>query len=291
MTNFFRVSAIWGLLLVSLSVMATLELKPAYINKEKSVGEISIDGLLQEQVWQDAAVIHNLVEVYPDDHGRSTNLETEIKVFYNEHGLFIGFWCETPREKQQSRLSFRDNTGMDRDWFRVSIDPTGQGVNGYYMELALGGSKLDGTILDERNRRGEWDGPWLGVTQAQENGWSGEMYLPWSMFALPDEQAEERNMGIHFERWVAHLSQRWAWEPLSDRDPRYLSGFSRLKIRNIDSPGSLIIYPYASAAHDQLGDSTTGRGAWISSGPPPLACDWQPPPCPILARWKAMIWW
>ena len=245
---------------ISYVAIAVNELTPVY--SEQATDNIEIDGVLKESAWRGASTINDLVEVYPDDSGLKPELETEIKVLYTEKGLFIGFWCETPKEKQMGRLSFRDNGGVERDWFRVSIDPSGQGVNGYYMELALGGSIQDGTIVGERRRIREWDGPWRGTTASDESGWSGEMFLPWSMFALPESQTNDRLMGIHFERWVSHLSERWSWEPLSERDSKYLSGFSRLHIRNLNTKSSLTLYPYAAGSSDQLNSNQEGKGGF-----------------------------
>ena len=248
----------FGLILaiVCTGAWAVNEVVPKY----QTVDEVSIkiDGNMDESAWDRATIITDLVQVFPDDSGSRPTLDTVIKILYTEKGLYVGFWGETPEDKQLGRLSFRDSGNVERDWFRVSIDPDGQGVNGYYMELALGGSLRDGTIVNERNRRSEWDGPWQGDTRSDENGWSGEMYLPWSMFAIPDSQKDELAMGVHFERWVSHLSERWSWEPLSDRDPRFLSGFSRMRVRNVTKPSSLTIYPYASGSQDQLND--TGQG-------------------------------
>ena len=99
-------------------------------------------------------------------------------------------------------MTSRD-TRLDRDAFTVSLDPSGQGLYGYFIRLNLGESMTDGTILPERQFNLQWDGTWNGRTSELENGWSAEIYIPWSMLALP--QAEDvRRIGF-FSTQVGHL--------------------------------------------------------------------------------------
>ena len=216
--------------------------------------DITIDGRLDEAIWRDAEPIKDLVEVYPSDRGTIPELATQIRVIYSPRGLYIGFWCEQEWENHLGPLSFRDDSSLERDWFRVSVDPSGNGTHGYFMEVALGGSLNDGTLLPEKETNNDWDGPWRGATARQQDSWTGEMFLPWSMFALPKAEGT-RELGIHFERNVAHLGCRWAWEPLYERNAIYLSGFSKLQINNITGKPPLVWFPYISLGQDRVTDS------------------------------------
>jgi hypothetical protein len=57
----------------------------------------------------------------------------------------------------------------------------------------LGGSVMDGTIAPEREYSFEWDGPWESATAELPDGWSMEMFLPWSMMAMPEQGGDGKN--------------------------------------------------------------------------------------------------
>ncbi len=236
--------------------MAAKKINPAYTN---GATQIQIDGKLAEAIWEEVEPVSDFVEVYPDDSGRGAELVTEVKIVYTDKGLFVGFWCQQDRAKHMSRLSARD-VGVERDYFRVYVDPGGKGAYGYYMELGLGGSRRDGTVLVERRHNNDWDGPWRGRTLAGENGWSGEMFLPWNMFSMPRQDSDIQEMGIHLERWVAHSGKKYSWEPIFDRSNQFLSGFSRMNVKIKSHSSKLTLYPYGAGDYDSLGDTSSGKG-------------------------------
>ena len=58
----------------------------------------------------------------------------------------------------------------------------------------------------------------MGWTLASESavteyGYSTEMFLPWSMMAMP-ETTSNRTMGVYFSRKVAHIDERWGYPAL-----------------------------------------------------------------------------
>jgi len=219
---------------------------------------INMDGELSDLVWSEAVQINDFVEVWPESHS-SPALQTRVRIFYGQSGLYIGFWCEQGAKNQNGRLSSRDNQ-VERDWIRVSIDPVGNGAQAYFMELGLGGSQRDGTILAEREYNDDWDGPWIGRTRSGKQNWTGEIYLPWSMFPIPQRSSGSLEMGIHLERWVSYLGERHSWEPLTEKENRFLSGFSRMKVTVDDWPATWTLVPYAAGTQDRLAGSSKGKG-------------------------------
>ena len=228
--------------------------------KAQAEVDIKIDGQLDEPEWKEAAVVNDFIKAYPEEKTTKPSLETEVRLFYTNQGLYIGFFCQQEPGKSISRLSNRDNNNVERDWFRVSLDPTGKGSQGYFMELALGGSLRDGTILAERNFNRDWDGAWYGDTILQETGWSGEIFVPWNMFSIPKVDDVEHEMGIHLERWVSHAGERHSWEPIYDQDSRFLSGFSKIKVKITKRSSPLVLVPYGAGNLDQLNSSSKGKG-------------------------------
>ena len=99
-----------------------------------------------------------------------------------------------------ARLSTRDDF-FSRDSVSVTLDTSGAGIYGYWFSVALGDTLSDGKVAPERQYSREWDGPWDGRSAVTEDGWNAEMFLPWSMMAMPGS-AGERRIGLYVSRQV-----------------------------------------------------------------------------------------
>ena len=110
-----------------------------------------------------------------------------------------------PPETLVRRLTNRD-IFIDRDTFGFTIDTTGTGSFAYWFIIALGDTLMDGKVLPERRYNSSWDGHWTGRSRQLSNGWSAEMFLPWSMMNLP-ETTGPRNLGFAVSRPVSSTTQ------------------------------------------------------------------------------------
>ena len=137
---------------------------------------------------------------------------TRMRVLYSDSGLYVSADMEQPADSLVQRLSGRD-VRDNRDSFSVTIDTSGEGRYGFWFGVNLGDALMDGTVLPERKFSNEWDGPWYGRSRQTDNGWSMEMYIPWSVVSMP-ASGEVRKMGMYVSRKVAYLNERWGWPTL-----------------------------------------------------------------------------
>ena len=105
--------------------------------------------------------MNDFIVVDPDT-GKQPRYETLVKMFYTERGLYIAFEMEQPPNSLVQRFSGRDEGRLNRDNVGVTLDTSGEGRYGYWVNLALGGNQIDGTVLPERQFSGDWDGAWYG---------------------------------------------------------------------------------------------------------------------------------
>ena len=96
-----------------------------------------------------------------------------------------------PVDTLVERLSARDED-INRDGFSLMLDTSGQGLYGYIFGLNLGGTKQDGKLAPESVMSYEWDGAWRGATQALDDGWSAELFIPWSILSMPESSGQRR---------------------------------------------------------------------------------------------------
>ena len=228
---------------------------PQITRIEQSDAEITIDGFIDEDVWKDLPVIDGMKVIDPDTLA-DTPYETHVRFFYTERGIYLSAMNFQPQETLMARMTSRD-VKLERDGFVVAIDPSGEGLYGFYLRINLGNSLTDATILPERTFNFQWDGPWLARTQALENGWSAEYYIPWSMMPLPQVD-DDRKIGIYLERQVGHLQgEAWANPPLPGTVNQFLSAFEKYELKDIEPRRQLTYYPFASGIYDGVRDEST----------------------------------
>ncbi|MEM7004196.1 MAG: hypothetical protein AAF529_25665, partial [Pseudomonadota bacterium] len=150
--------------------------------------EIKLDGVVDELSWLSVLPHDNMLLSNPAT-GEPATHATEMRMIATERGLYVSAVMYQPPESLSQRMTNRD-VFIDRDNFGITLDVTGQGKFAYWFIVALGDSLMDGKVLPERRYSNDWDGPWLAKTAVIKDGWSTEMYFPWSMLALPGSGPE-----------------------------------------------------------------------------------------------------
>lgn len=222
----------------------------------QSEARIVLDGVLDETVWQTVPIIDGMKVIQPDTL-EPAPLETHTRIFYNERGLYVGVMNFQDPSTLIARMSSRD-AGVQRDGYVISIDPSGEGRYGYFLRINLPGTFSDGTILPERQINRQWDGPWDAVTKEVEDGWVAEIYIPWSMMALPQSGAT-RTIGLYTERMVASRAETYSWPALPGTGGEYLSGFQKFELSGVNPATQFTFYPYASTTFDNIKNETDYR--------------------------------
>ena len=223
--------------------------------------DISIDGKLSEAVWQTIPAMDSMTVVRPDLL-IEPRFRTETRLFYTERGMYVGITAEQPPETLLARLSSRDKR-VNRDGVIFYLDTSGEGRYGFYFGVNLGGSLTDGTILPERQTSQLWDGAWYGQSAITEDGYTTEMFLPWSMLSMPDTTGD-RHMGFFVNRRVAHLDEEWGWPSLPSTGTQFLSGFRPIAVGEVRPARQVALYPFAASSYDKMkGDNNSRAGVDI----------------------------
>jgi hypothetical protein len=214
--------------------------------------DMQMDGRLDEAVWQRVEPVGELLVIEPDTLVKPP-YTTITRIFYTGDGIYVSFDMEQPEETIIERAVPRDAYDVNRDNVGFTLDTSGDGRYGYWMNLSLGGAEMDGTILPERQYGRDWDGAWYGATQRTENGWVAEFYVPWSQMAMPKAD-QQRRIGIYVSRKVAHLNERWGWPGLTNTQPRFMSAMQPLALEQVDPRQQWSVFPYASGTLDRVDD-------------------------------------
>ena len=246
--------ALRGLLLsvtCSLFSLATAQIPiPQMTRIEGDNASIQLDGFLDESVWDRIPAFDGMRVINPDTLAE-TPYQTDIRVFYTEQGIYVGAKNHQPEETLVALMTPRD-TQLNRDGFVVGVDASGTGLYGFFLRINLGDSMTDASLLPERQMNMQWDGAWNARTQALDDGWSVEYYIPWSMMPLP-QVADTRQIGLYFERQVGSIGgEAWSNPPLPRTVNEYLSAFMKFELRDIEPRRQLTFYPFVSNVFDGI---------------------------------------
>ena len=227
---------------------------------------IKIDGRVDEAIWSEIPAFDRMIVSEPDTLEKPSH-KTRTRILYTDKGLYVAGEMEQPLDTLVERLSSRDES-INRDDYGFLIDSSGDGLYGYFFNIALGGTKRDGKIAPEQNITDQWDGPWIGETAVTDYGWSTEMFIPWSALTMPDG-LQERKIAIAIFRKVAYSDERYSFPALPFSQARFISAFEPVVLEGVNPRQQWEIYPYVSATSDEIRNEADGRGgidvAWRPS--------------------------
>lgn len=243
-------------LLASTSLWAQ-DVVPQLTQADEETINFVLDGKLDEPIWQQVPYFDGMRVITPDTLAEAS-YETHTRLFYTERGIYVGVMNYQPDGSIVARMTSRD-TQIVRDGFVFMIDPSGEGLYGYGMRVNVGGSMNDITILPERQYNTQWDGAWDGKATVVEGGWIAEMFIPWSMMALPQVAGETRRIGIYTERQIGATGETWSSPALPGTGSQFLSAFDLYEFNDIEPRRQISYYPYISTTHDSVRNDTEMR--------------------------------
>ncbi|MBT5484147.1 MAG: carbohydrate binding family 9 domain-containing protein [Gammaproteobacteria bacterium] len=171
-------------------------------------GEVSIDGVLDDDLWSRALLINDFHQYEPVEYAEPSQ-KTEIWIFYTEEALYVAsrFW-ETDPELINANVLRQGQSLQSDDLLAVILDPYLDRRNGYRFEVNPNGVRWEGLFQNITNVEGSWDGIWQANASSDETGWYSEMRIPFQTISFnPDSDS----WGINFRRAIRRGNESIAW--------------------------------------------------------------------------------
>lgn len=168
-------------------------------------GGLSIDGRLDEAVWQEAAVtVSELWQREPTEGAPSTQ-KTRVWVLYDDQALYVGArMLDSAPDSIVARLGRRDSE-VETDYFAFFIDPYLDRRTGFYFAVTAAGTLLDGVLLNDDWDDDTWDGVWQGRAAIDAEGWTAELRIPYSQLRF--HRKDDYVWGINVKRFIARRNE------------------------------------------------------------------------------------
>jgi Domain of unknown function (DUF5916) len=216
---------------------------------------ISIDGRLNESVWQRAMPASDFVQQEPANGAAATE-RTEVRFVFSRTSLYMGVTCfDSEPHKLLGNTMQRDSVLTSGDRFMWSFDPYLDGRSGYYFEMNPSGAMGDSLISAADSTGGTpdaaaraWDGIWFAKVNRSEIGWTLEIEIPFRTLKFnPDAPA----WGVNFQRTIRRKNEETLWTGFArNQGVRMMQNAGMLEgISDVSQGIGLDVQPYLTGSY------------------------------------------
>ena len=231
---------------------------------------VKIDGNLDDAAWKDAATADGLTEFRPKVGApEDSATRTETYLMYDDEGIYFGGYLhERTKDSISSELRGRDGFG-NNDFIGIIFDTYNDRLNGFEYFITPLNEQMDSKMSpssgnnDNGGEDFSWNAVWKSAAIIHADGWSFEMFLPFSAIRFGKDDVQ--NWGLNITRRRQKTGQQYAWNPV---DPN-VNGFLTQEglwtgVTKIKPPLRLQFSPYFSTYANHYPANQSGIKNWTS---------------------------
>ena len=181
------------------------------LNSRKTALAVTIDGVLDEDIWKAAEPAKDFYMVFPYDSSYAKT-KTEVYTTYDENNLYFAAICydEFPDKPYVVTSLKRDYSGVT-DFFGVYIDPFGDGTNGFEFGVNPLGVQREGLISFGSDWSFDWDNKWYSEVKRYADRWVVEIAIPFKTLRF---KQGTQNWKVNFGRVDLKRNEKSTWKPV-----------------------------------------------------------------------------
>jgi hypothetical protein len=217
------------------------------IDVERTTEAPTIDGIIDDQCWQEIEPVTGFFQYDPDNGARATE-ETFVRIAYDQKYIYFAMlmkdsepdkiWAElTPRNQFWSNDSIEiilDTYNDQRTSIRFTVNPRGVQKNSQE------------TI-------------WKSGAKMRTDGWSAEIAIPFKSLRFSTQ--EEQIWGINFERYISRKRELSFWTHVKRDKPR-LQQMGKIRgLKGIKPSYNIELFPYFGYRTSKWDDEKDNKAA------------------------------
>jgi hypothetical protein len=214
----------------------------------------SIDGALDESVWQSAPPLTNFVQAEPFE-GMPASENTEVKILYDDEAIYVGVVLHDSDPSLILTTDTRRDAELDEmDSFVMIFDTFRDRQNGFVFGTNAAGIQYDAQVRDQGEEEDSWDGSWDVRTTTTSTSWIAEFRIPLRTLRYgPAPQT----WGVNFFRNIQRTRERTYWSPLPrEHELGRLTSAGELRGLELRTPRNFKLLPFVVGAANR--DFTPG---------------------------------
>jgi hypothetical protein len=201
----------------------------------------SIDGALDERVWQNAVPLTGFVQAEPFE-GAPASENTEVRILYDDEAIYVGVLLHDRDPSLIVTTDTRRDANLDEmDSFQMIFDTFRDQQNGFVFGTNAAGVQFDAQVRDQDDEE-SWDGSWDVRTSTNATNWVAEFRIPLRTLRYgPPPQT----WGVNFFRNIQRTRERAYWSALPrEHMLERLSSAGELRGLELQTPRNFKLLPY-----------------------------------------------
>ena len=229
------------------------------ITVKKITGSIKIDGELNDMAWKNAAEANEFTQLEPTPFlSEPAGNRSEVKFIYDNNGVYIGgYMHETNKDSIATEFTGRDGFG-NNDFIGVVFDTYQDKLNGFEYFVTPLNEQWDAKVSP--GGHGEdfsWNAVWQSGVKTYNDGWSFEMFIPYSAIRFGNKKIQD--WGLNIVRQRRKSGQKLLWQPIDPTVNGFLTQEGTITgFENIKPPIRLQLSPYFSTYYNSDGNAAAG---------------------------------
>lgn len=228
---------------------------PIEIDVSKTVGEIKIDGRLDDADWEQADRTTDFFRREPRQGG-ALKYKTEVRFLYDDKNLYVGAFCSDSVGIEGIRIQDlrRDFSWGENDIFGIALDPQNLKQYAQGFQTTPYGNQRDFQNFNGNNFDTGWNTLWRVRTQRTENGYTVEMAIPFKSlrYNLP-ETGNLIELGFTLVRYARRDIEVSTFPAIPQSFTPYRMTYAA-KLTGIEAPPpstNMRVEPYALYQYDE----------------------------------------
>ena len=218
---------------------------------------IRLDGRLDDEAWLTAAPITEFVQAEPNE-GAAPSDPMEVRFLFDDTALWVGARMRSS-QGVQAPMSRRDD-GTQAEYIQVELDTYLDRRTAYMFGVTASGVRLDHyhPSDNEDDSDSQFDPVWQARTSVDANGWTAELWVPFSQLRFNDQL--QRVWGLNVKRWRPQLNEENYWVVVGRTERGWSSRFGELRgVDGVPQRTRLEVMPYAAASSRTSGTRDRGN--------------------------------
>ncbi|MEJ2541351.1 MAG: DUF5916 domain-containing protein [Gemmatimonadota bacterium] len=242
------------------------------VDLQRLSGPVTLDGFIDEAAWEGIEPL-NLTMYQPVFRGESGR-EIQVLVGYDDEALYVAarFYHDDPSDIRAFSLT-RDTWSGD-DGFGLFLDTFNDNENavrfvgmplGTRMDMSITGDGQNFNTGSAGPRGISWNTFWDLETQITEEGWYGEMRVPFE--SLRFETADDGSvvMGMMVYAYEPGEEQRWTFPAIPPtKTYTQVSAFQDVRFQGLQARSPVLVSPYALASANRAAELNPTEELWLT---------------------------
>ncbi len=232
-------------------------------------GPVTLDGLSDEAAWEGIESVP--LTMYQPTFRGSTHRRIELLIGYDDEAIYAAarFHHDDPSAIRAFSLT-RDRYGGD-DGFALILDTFNDKQNAVRFTGLPLGTRIDHSIENDGQDPGPGNGSWRTFwdleTQITEEGWFGEMRIPFSSLRFETQPDGSVIMGLLGFVYESGEDTRWTFPAMPSSSPYGRpSAFQEVRLQGIVPQNPVYVTPYGLTGTSRFHELSSGGSEYARLG-------------------------